>query len=58
MKEPEKMITVATTSQSSDPSPGIPEWFMLNTSVVLRKLANSTKATFRSDVGLELWVEI
>jgi hypothetical protein len=53
MKEPGKMITIATTSQSSDPSLGIPEWFMLDTSVVLGKLANSTKATFRSGAGLE-----
>lgn len=52
------MNTDATSSQSFDPSLGIPEWFMLDSSVVLGKLANCTKTTYRSDAGLEFSVSL
>jgi hypothetical protein len=57
-KELEKMITVATSSQSFDQSLGIPKWFMLDSSLVLGKLVNCTKTTFHSDAGLEFSISL
>lgn len=50
--DPVKAIKMGVHSSPRSIQPCSPEWFMLDTAVVLGKLDNNTKATFRSDAGL------